>query len=119
MGGYYYYYSFTSTKQVEFHFFLFLSSFLLVLCLFIHTKDQKGDTPTEICRHLNGETSLASIEEWCQTIRQSESIQLLGIHATPRLSRALKRISDKSKAVCAENRRCQLEGFQWRSVFLQ
>ena len=83
------------------------------------SKYQKCDIPTEIHRQLNGETSLASIEKWCQTIRQSGSIQLLDIRATPRLVRALKRISDKSKAVCAENRRCQMENFQWSSVFLK
>ena len=42
------------------------------------SKYQKGDTPTEIHRDLNGGVSLAAIKSWCPMIRQSGSIQLLG-----------------------------------------
>ena len=35
------------------------------------SKYQKGDTPTEIHRHLNSGISLASIKRWCLMIPQS------------------------------------------------
>ena len=35
---------------------------------------EKGDTSTEIHRHLNSGISLATIKNWCQMIRQSGSI---------------------------------------------
>ena len=35
------------------------------------SKYQKGNTPTEIHCHLNGEISLATIKRWCQMIHQS------------------------------------------------
>ena len=75
-------------------------------------KYQKGDTLTKIHRHLNGRINLATIKSWCQMIRQSGSVQLLGTHVVPQIVRALKRISKKLKSVCAENRRYQLESFQ-------
>ena len=31
----------------------------------VPSKYQKGDTPTEIHRHLNGGISLAKIKKWC------------------------------------------------------
>ena len=46
---------------------------------------QKGDTPTEIHRDVNGEISLATTKRWCQMIRQSGSIHLLGTRAGPRI----------------------------------
>ena len=59
------------------------------------SKYQKGDTPTEIHRHFNGGISLSTIKSWCQTIRQSYSIHLLGTRAAPWTVRALKRIYKK------------------------
>ena len=63
------------------------------------SKYEKDDTPTEIYRHLNRRISLATIKRWCQMVRQSDSIHLLGTHAAPRIVRALKRISKKLKTV--------------------
>ena len=48
-------------------------------------KDQKRDTPTEIHRHLNGGVSLAMIKRLCQTIRQSDFIQLLDVRAAAQI----------------------------------
>ena len=72
-------------------------------------KYQKGDTPTEIYRYLNGGISLATIKSWCQMIRLSGSIQLLGTRTDTRIAKALKRIYKKLKTVYTENRRYQLE----------
>ena len=75
--------------------------------------------PTEIHHRLNGGISLTTIKRWCQTIRQSDSIQLLlGTRASPQIVRALKRISRKAKTVCTQNRRYQLENLKGSSVFL-
>ena len=45
----------------------------------IISKYQKGDTPTEIHRHLNSGIGLATTKNWCQTIHQSDSTYLPGI----------------------------------------
>ena len=47
----------------------------------ILSKYQKDDTPTEIHRDLIDGICLATIKSWCQMIRQSGSIQLLGTRA--------------------------------------
>ena len=69
------------------------------------SKYRKGDTPTEVHCYLNGGIGLATIKKWCQMIRHSDSIQLLGTRTAPRIGRALKRMYKKLKTVCAENRR--------------
>ena len=38
------------------------------------SKSEKGDTQTEIHRHLNSGISLAMIKSWCQIIPQADSI---------------------------------------------
>ena len=76
------------------------------------SKYQKGDTPTEIHRHLNGDISLVAVKRWCQMIRQFDSTHLLGTCVTSWIVRALKRIHKKLKIICAENRRYQLENFR-------
>ena len=83
------------------------------------SKYQKDNTLTEIHRHLNDEISLATIKSWCQLIRQSGSIQLLGTRVASRIDRILKRISKKLKIVCAKNRRYHLENFRRSPVFMQ
>ena len=75
------------------------------------SKYQKGDNPTEIHRHLNGEISLTTIKRWCQMICQSDCIHLLGTHGDSRIVTALKRIDKRLKIVCMENRKYQLEKF--------
>ena len=56
------------------------------------SKYQKGDTPTEIHRNLNGGISLAIVTRWCQIIRQSSSIHLLGTHGGPWIVRTKENI---------------------------
>ena len=69
--------------------------------------------------NLNNGISLATIKIWCQVIRQSGSIQLLGTHDGPQIVKVLKRIYKKLKIICTENRRYQFENFRENSVFLQ
>ena len=83
------------------------------------SKYQKGDTRTEIHRHLNGRISLPTIKRWCQIIRQSDSIQLLGTRAGPQIVRTLKRIYKKSKTVCVGNKVSARKLSGVSSVFLQ
>ena len=69
----------------------------------ILSKYQKGDTTTEIHRHLEGGIRLATIKRWCQMIPQSVSIRLLCIRAPSRIVMTLKRRDKKLKTVCIEN----------------
>ncbi len=51
------------------------------------SKYQKGDTPTQIYRDLNGGIGLRTVERWCQMIRRSGSITLSKPPGCPRLIR--------------------------------
>jgi transposase len=57
------------------------------------SKYENGDTPTKICRDLNGGVSLATIKRWCQMIRRTGTIELSGIHSGPRLVRTKQNIT--------------------------
>jgi len=56
------------------------------------SKYQKGDTPTEIHRDLNGGIGLSTIKRWCQMIRRSGSLQLTGTRGGPRIVRTKENI---------------------------
>jgi transposase len=56
------------------------------------SKYQKGDTPTEIHRDLNGGIGLSTIKRWCQMIRRCGSMQLTGTHGGPRILRTKENI---------------------------
>ena len=83
------------------------------------SKYQKGDTGTEMHHDLNSGISLASIKRWCQMIHQFSSIQLLGTRGGPQIVRTIKKIFEKLRIVCIENRRYQFEDFRGNSVFQQ
>ena len=51
------------------------------------SKYEKGDTPTQIYRDLNGGIGLRTVERWCQMIRRSGSITLSKPPGCPRLVR--------------------------------
>ena len=61
------------------------------------SKYQKGDTSTEIHRHLNDGISLATIKRWCQMISQADSIRRRGTLVGPRIFRTIKNIRKVKK----------------------
>ena len=77
----------------------------------VRSKYQKGDTVTEIHRHLNGGISLATIKTWCRMIPLSGSIQLLGIRVAPRMARSLKRIYKKLNTVLYQKQKISARKF--------
>ena len=56
------------------------------------SKYQNGDTPTKICRDLNGGISLVTVKRWYQMIRPTGSIELSGTHGGPRIIRTKENI---------------------------
>ena len=55
-------------------------------------KYEKGDTPTEIFRDLNGGIGLSTIKRWCSMIRRFGSLQLTGTRGGPRIVRTKENI---------------------------
>ena len=68
------------------------------------SKYQKGDTPTKICRDLNGGVSLATVKRWCQMIRRTGRIELTGTHGGPRLVRTKENIQKVKNRLRRKNR---------------
>ena len=51
------------------------------------SKYRNGDGPTKIFQHLNGTVSFPTIERWCKSIRDTDSINLLKSIGRPRTIR--------------------------------
>ena len=62
------------------------------------SKYEKGDSPSDIFRHLNGAVCLRTVKRWCKMIRETGSINLSTSPGRPRTARtkeSIRKVKDR------------------------